>query len=90
MTEKIHIRGMIIEIPEYINYRGKRYEARTSSHSLYKDHALDWAESDRKFGHKTIVKTFPTKERGTKLYVLYRYRPTKVYNQKNGIISWEK
>lgn len=85
----IIVRGMKVEIPEYIIYRNKRYEAR-SSHSLYKSNALEWAESDRKRGHKTIVKTFSTKEKGTKAYVLYRHRPTKIYNQKTGKTEWEK
>jgi hypothetical protein len=89
MTHTIIVRGMKLEIPEYIVYRGKRYEVR-SSHSLYKSNALEWAESDRKRGHKTIVKTFPTKEKGTKVYVLYRCRHTKVYDQKTGKVEWEK
>jgi hypothetical protein len=89
MTHTIIARGMKLEIPEYIIYRGKRYEV-MSSHSTYRPHALEWAESDRKRGHKTIVKTFPTKEKGIKVYVLYRHRPTKVYNQKTGKAEWEK
>jgi len=78
--------GKEIEIPEYVNYRGKRYEAR-SSHTHFKDVAQGWAKSDKKFGHKTIVKTFKSSEKGKKIYVLYRCRQGKEYDQKTGKVK---
>ena len=78
--------GKEMEIPEYVNYRGYRYESRPS-HTHFKDVALDWAKSDRKRGRKTIVKSFKSNEKGKKVYVLYRCRQGKVYDQKTGKVK---
>jgi len=90
MATTIIVRGMKIVIPEYVLFRGKRYEAISSAHSCFKDVVRGYAESDRRVGHQVIVKSFSTKERGTLVYVLYRHRRTKVYDQKTGKTRWEK
>jgi len=83
---KIDYGGFTFEIPEYVNHRGKRYEAVSSSYSFHKDVASKWAKSrgPLKQNEKIslahfkvfIVKSFPSKEvikrvGHQKLYVLY-------------------
>lgn len=44
-------------IPTSIMFRGKRYNSMSGSHSSNKDVVLKWADSRRKLGRPTIVKT---------------------------------
>ena len=72
MTTKRDFGGCIFDVPEYVIYRGRKYNE-APSYTLHSDVAKKWAKNGNRVINKYIVKKIKSREKKSVfLYQLYK------------------
>jgi hypothetical protein len=79
--------GNIFEVPDYVNYRGRKYFI-SSSYTMHRDVAYTWAKHTNDIFPRMIVRVFSgnDKNKNKKIYQLYK----KILNDKESKAYYKK